>query len=152
MRYFTTTLVLVCIFVGVLSVGHSEALVGLQPGVRAGYYEDADAFFIGADLKFDLLMFSANPSLEWAFPDGGDLLTLNFDGFMDFSIIPLISIWGGAGVAAIYTNSDLGGSSWDAGLNLLGGAGVDVLLDPYLYVKYIISDNNTWVFGVGIRF
>ncbi len=68
MRYFTTTLLLVCVFVGVFAVGHADALVGLSPGVRAGHYNDADAFFIGADLKFDLLMFSANPSLEWAFP------------------------------------------------------------------------------------
>lgn len=152
MRPVITTVLLVCVAVGVLSVGHAHALVGIKPGVRAGYYDDADAFFIGADVKFDLLMFRANPNIEWAFPDKGNLATFNFDGLMDFSFIPLISLYGGVGVAAVYTKPDNGDSKWDAGLNLLGGAGINVMLDPFVYIKYLITDNNTWVFGVGIRF
>ena len=152
MRYFTITSLLVCIVVGVLAAGSAEALVGLQPGVRAGYYDEVDGAFIGADVKFNIAMINANPSLEWAFPSGGNIVVLNLDGFIDFSIIPLVSLWAGGGIPIIHNRPDNGDSSWDSGVNIAGGAGFNVLLDPYVFVRYVITDNSRWVWGVGIRF
>ena len=134
-------------------VGQAQALVGINPGVRAGYYFDPEAFHIGVDADLNFTMIHFNPNIEWAFADGGDLFTFNADAFMTLPFIPVIDTWAGAGAALLYAKPDTGDSQTDAGLNLIAGIGLNLPLSPYAMVKYIIADNNDgFVLTVGVRF
>jgi hypothetical protein len=150
------------ILVSALSFGatfcHAGGLGGLKPGIRGGYYEDDDKLFVGADVKFSLLMLNANPSVEYVFIDGGRLMTFNADAFMSVLNLPLVSGWVGGGVGWMYFSPDDGVSSTDPLINVIAGVGLGVPLNPYVMVKWILAGENGadkhdgLVVAVGVRF
>ena len=133
------------------------AQADLDPGVRAGFYQDADAGFIGGELLWGITReWYLNPNIEYVFVDDGDLYTLNLDAHYDFPVQQPFYVWAGAGAAII--NSDLDcrncDSETDFGLNLLGGIGFGKgqALRPYVQGKVILSDETEAVIAVGLRF
>jgi hypothetical protein len=132
--------------------GQAHAILGLQPGVRGGFYEDSDSFFLGVDLKSQIAILHANPNFEWVFVDDGDLFTLNLDAFVNVFPLPVVDPWLGAGVGIGYSKPDTGDSESDFLFNLIAGVGFNILLDPYVMIKYIIAEDNTFVLAGGIRF
>lgn len=145
----------ICIMITLVAAffSFSAANAQLSVDVRGGYYEKADNLFLGAGLNFNLLFFTANPNFEYVFVDGGNFYTINLDGKV--TVLPLVvgSGWLGAGLVLSSAKIDGGESSTDGGVNLLAGFGLDAIpLKPFAQLKYIISDSNQWVFGVGVRF
>jgi hypothetical protein len=130
-------------------------------GVRGGFYNDADAGFIGADLLWDVTrQWYFNPNVEYVFVDNGDLATLNVDFHYDFPSRSPFYVWAGGGPAVLFRGTDApcrrceDDSETDLGLNLLGGVGFGKgqALRPYIQGKLILSDETEAVLAVGIRF
>jgi hypothetical protein len=72
----------------------STARAELDFGVRGGFYDDADAGFIGGELLWGLTrQWFFNPNLEYVFVDNGDLMTLNADFHYDFPSRSPFYVW-----------------------------------------------------------
>lgn len=128
-------------------------------GVRGGFYNEADAGFIGGELLMDVTRsWYFNPNLEYVFVDNGDLYTLNLDAHYDFPTRSTFYVWAGGGPAIIFSERELrrGGSEdeTDLGLNLLGGVGFGrgQAIRPYVQGKVILSDETEASIAFGIRF
>jgi hypothetical protein len=137
----------------------STAKADLDFGVRAGFYDDADAGFLGGELLWGVTrQWYFNPNLEYVFVDNGDLMTLNADVHYDFPTRSPFYVWAGGGPAVIFRDSDCrrcnDDSETDLGLNLLGGIGFGKgqALRPYIQGKVILSDDTEAVLAVGLRF
>ncbi len=133
-------------------------------GVRGGFYNEADAGFVGGELLMDVFdSWYFNPNLEYVFVDNGDLATVNLDFHYDFPTRSPFYVWAGGGPAVLFSSTDPSvfcrrdcddDSETDFGLNLLGGIGFGKgqALRPYLQGKVILSDDTEAVLAVGIRF
>jgi hypothetical protein len=152
MRSALKVSVIVCVLLSGLVPAQAQAFLGLQPGIRGGIYEDGNDFFLGVDLKTSLAILHANPNLEWVFVDNANVFTLNLDALFNIFPLPLVDVWGGGGFGVFYAKPDDLDSTSDFAVNLLAGLGFNVLLDPYVQIKYVITDDNTLVFAAGIRF
>ena len=152
MRKVFYSSIIFCLLLTTLVAERAQALELLQFGVRGGYYEDFEEGFLGADVKMGFAMFDLNPNLEWIFVQNANAFTLNVDGTMTIFPIPLLDPYVGGGVGYIYTKPDGFDATNDFGLNLIAGLGLNVVLNPYVQLKYVISDNNTWVFVLGVHF
>lgn len=141
----------------------SAARAEIDFGIRGGFYDDADAGFLGAELLWDVTRrWFFNPNLEYVFVDNGDLSTLNLDFHYDFVTQSPFYVWAGGGPAVIFRSADPpplcrrceDEDETDVGLNLLGGIGFGKgqALRPYLQGKVILSDDTEAVLAVGIRF
>ncbi len=147
----TTILMVVLSFVSVAC--HAGPLNVFQLGVRGGNYTDSDDFFLGVDAKFHLLTLNANPSVEYVFVEGADVMTFNADVLMSVLTLPLVSGWVGGGIGLMHVSPDQGDSSTDPLVNLIAGVGLSVPLNPYLMAKWVFADQSDgFVVGVGIRF
>jgi hypothetical protein len=147
----------------VLFLAPAIARADVDFGLRAGFYEDADAGFVGAELLTGLTrQWFLNPNLEYVFVDDGDLATLNLDAHYDFPVSAPFYVWGGGGVALIYSKVDVpprlqdrvDDTETDLGLNLIGGVGFGKgqALRPYVQGKVTISDDTEASIAFGIRF
>jgi hypothetical protein len=135
----------------------STAKADLDFGVRGGFYDDADAGFLGGELLWGVTrQWFFNPNLEYVFVDDGSLMTLNADVHYDFPTRSPFYVWAGGGPAVIFRDPDCRNcdSENDFGLNLLGGIGFGKgqALRPYIQGKVILSDDTEAVLAVGIRF
>jgi hypothetical protein len=134
----------------------STARAELDFGVRGGFYDDADAGFIGGELLWGLTrQWYFNPNLEYVFVDNGDLMTLSADFHYDFPTRSPFYVWAGGGPAVILRDPDCNScSDTDFGLNLLGGVGFGKgqALRPYIQGKIILADDTEAVLAVGLRF
>jgi hypothetical protein len=125
-------------------------------GVRGGFYSDAEAGFLGAELLTGLTRsWFLNPNFEYVFVDDGDLYTLNLDAHYDFPTRARspFYLWAGGGPAVIFSDNGFDDET-DIGLNLLAGVGFgkEQALRPYVQGKVVISDDTEAVIGLGIRF
>lgn len=148
-------IVAACILAGVMAPHASDALPLIQPGVRAGFYsgEDATDFFIGVDALAAAGPFHVNPNFEWVFADKLDLYTLNLDAYMNVFPFPVVKPWAGAGLGFLYSKPEGLDSGSDVAVNLIAGAGFKIKMDPYVMIKYVVSDfDDIFVFAGGIRF
>ena len=153
MNRLAKAIILVSVFSFGSTLCHAGALGGLQPGVRGGIYTDSDDFFLGADVKFSVLMLNANPSVEYVFIDGGTLMTFNADALVSVLSLPAVSGWIGGGVGLMSFKPDEGDSSSDPLFNVIAGVGFGVLFNPYVTAKWIFADKNDgFVVAVGVRF
>ena len=135
------------------------ARADIDPGVRAGFYQDAEAGFIGGELLWDVTReWYFNPNLEYVFVDDGDLYTVNLDFHYDFQTRQPFYLWAGAGAALISSEFDRprgeSDRETDIGLNVLGGIGFGrgQAIRPYIQGKVILSDETEAAIAVGIRF
>jgi opacity protein-like surface antigen len=144
--------VIVCILLCGLLPAQAQAIAGIQPGIRGGIYEDGNDFFLGVDVKGNIAMLHANPNFEWIFVDGANAFTLNLDALLTVFPIPIMDPYLGAGLGVYYVKPDNFDSTNDFAFNLIAGLGFNVVLDPYVQLKYVIGDNNTLVLAAGIRF
>lgn len=136
----------------------SPAAADVDVGLRGGYYTDAEAPFVGADVLIQIqdTRWFFNPNFEYVFVDRGDLETINLDVHYDLDTHDKdFYVWLGGGPAIIFR--DPGGphddNETDVGLDLLGGVGwqLDSVV-PYLQAKAILSDQSEFVLAVGVRF
>jgi hypothetical protein len=143
---------------GVLFLLPAPAAADVDFGVRAGFYSDADAGFLGFELLTDITRrWFFNPNLEYVFVDDGSLWTLNGDVHYDLQTGSPLAVWVGGGPAIIFSEVDLprgrSESETDVGVNLLAGVGAKRgALRPYAQGKVVISDNTEAVVAVGLRF
>jgi hypothetical protein len=144
--------VIVCILLCGLLPAQAQAVPGIQPGIRGGIYEDGSNFFLGVDVKGNIAMLHANPNFEWVFVDNANVFTLNLDALLTVFPIPIMDPYLGAGLGVYYVKPDGFDSTNDFALNLIAGLGFNIILDPYVQLKYVITDNNTLVLAAGIRF
>jgi hypothetical protein len=126
-------------------------------GVRGGFYSDASAGFLGAELLTPLPVrgWFLNPNFEYVFVDDGHLYTLNLDAHYDLNTRnEPYYFWLGGGPAVIFSKVDSSGSQNDLGLNLLAGIGFWKRgpVRPYVQGKVTISDNTEASIGFGVRF
>jgi hypothetical protein len=124
-------------------------------GVRAGLYSDADAAFLGVEALARVTpRVYFNPNFEWVFVDSGSYFTLNADFHYDFHMHKRRYAWLGAGLALVRTDAEgPGEGNTDAGLNILGGLGVQAgHVIPYVQLKVIAKDNAEFVIAAGLRF
>ena len=124
-------------------------------GVRFGYYTEAEAPFLGAEMLFRVVPeIYFNPNVEAVFVDNGHSFTINGDFHYDFLSGRRTFAWLGAGLAVI--NTDPEGSAegnTDVGLNLLAGIGTRRgRVIPYAQAKVILKSDTEFVIGVGLRF
>jgi hypothetical protein len=139
-----------------------SAAADIDFGVRGGFYDDADAGFVGAELLMEVYpRWFIDPNVEYAFVDDGSLWTLNADVHYDFPVTIPFAVWAGAGPAVIHRSTDAprgcrrcsGKDDTDLGLNLLGGIGFRRgAVRPYLQGKVVLSGDTEAVFAVGLRF
>ncbi len=147
------TIVLVAMIVLFAGLCQAGSLGPIQPGIRAGYYDDTEDFFVGADAKFSVLMLSADPSVEYVFVDGGTLMTFNADAYFTLLRLPAIAGWVGGGVGLMYASPDEGDSTTDGLVNVIAGVELTVPLNPYLMVKWVFADpSDGFAIGAGVRF
>lgn len=123
-------------------------------GIRFGYYTDAEEPFAGVEIlarvTHDVYF---NPNFEWVFTEGFDYYTVNGDFHYDLPTHGRTYIWLGAGLALVRVHFDNDGGDTDAGLNLLGGVGMQAGgVIPYVQAKVIVKDNSEFVIGFGVRF
>ena len=132
-------------------------------GVRGGFYSDADAGFLGAELLMDVTrQWYFNPNFEYVFVDDGHLYTLNLDAHSDLRTPPSYSLWVGGGPAVIFSGFDAPAgcrrcdddNQTDLGLNLLAGVGFwkRQAIRPYIQGKVTLSDNTEASIAFGLRF
>jgi len=143
------------LFVAALTVAPRPARA-LELGVRAGVVvDDSDPFF-GLELLTPVgnTGWSFDPNVEFVDRGDGDRVSANLDFHLGLLRDQDISLWAGAGAAAIRTDAARGRRSrTDAGLNLLVGADWKLSgVTPYAQVKLVIADDSSLVAGVGIRF
>ena len=124
----------------------------VQPGVRGGVYTDGSNWFLGVDVKTKVAMIAVVPNFEWIFVDHANSYTLNVDGLFNVLPIPLMDPYIGAGIGTFYVKPDEGNSKNDFVFNLIAGASFNVAINPFAQIKYVITDNSTWVIEGGIRF
>jgi hypothetical protein len=132
-------------------------------GVRAGFYSDADAGFLGAELLVGVTrQWFFNPNFEYVFVDDGHLYTLNLDAHYDLRTNAPYNFWLGGGPAVIFSGFDAprgcrrcnDDNQTDLGLNLLAGVGFArrQAIRPYVQGKVTLSDNTEASIGFGLRF
>lgn len=134
-------------------------------GVRGGFYSDADAGFLGAELLTPLPISRGwffNPNFEYVFVDDGHLYTLNLDAHYDLRTGAPYSVWLGGGPAVIFSGFDApagcrrceSDDETDLGLNLLAGLGIWPRnpIRPYVQGKVTLSDNTEASIAFGLRF
>lgn len=144
---------------GLFLLAPGAARADIDPGVRAGFYQDAEAGFIGGELLWGVTReWYFNPNIEYVFVDDGDLYTANLDFHYDFQTRQPFYLWAGAGAALISSEFDRrrgeSDRETDIGLNLLGGIGFGrgQAIRPYIQGKFILSDNTEAAIAVGLRF
>jgi hypothetical protein len=150
--------VLVRLAVAVAILTSLPAVARAEPrfGVRFGYYTEAEAPFLGAEMLFRIIPpeIYFNPNVEAVLVDDGHYFTINGDFHYDFLSGRRTFAWLGAGLAVL--NSDPGGSAesdTDFGLNLLAGIGTRRgRVIPYAQAKVILKSNTEFAIGVGLRF
>jgi hypothetical protein len=131
-------------------------------GVRGGFYNDADAGFVGVELLTDITRrWYFNPNLEYVFVDDGDLFTVNLDAHYD---LPTQSVytWVGGGLGVIFSEFDPppgcrrceSDDETDLGVNALAGIGFGrgQAIRPYIQGKVTFSDNTEASIAFGLRF
>jgi hypothetical protein len=128
-------------------------------GIRGGVYAFKDAPdkpFVGAELLFhagDSIYF--NPNVEYVFVDNGRYWTFNADAHWDLPTHGTPYIWLGGGLAIVLADPEgPAESDTSAHANLLAGIGfrTEGRVVPYIQVKLITGDPNTFVAAAGIRF
>jgi hypothetical protein len=155
-------------FVWVLAVAALFLMPGLAKaevdfGVRGGFYSDAEAGFLGAEVLMDVTRsWYFNPNIEYVFVDDGSLWTANGDFHYDFPTRSNLAVWAGGGLAVIFSEIDPprgcrrceAEDETDVGLNLLGGVSFSKRgpIRPYVQGKVILSDNTEAAIAVGLRF
>lgn len=143
-----------------LSPGLANAL---DFGVRGGFYNDAEAGFLGAELLTGVTRsWFFNPNIEYVFVDDGSLFTVNGDFHYDFPTRSNLAVWVGGGPAVIFSQIDAprgcrfceDEDETELGLNLLAGLGFAERgpIRPYLQGKVIVADETEAVIGFGLRF
>jgi hypothetical protein len=148
--------------VAAIAMAPAPAAADVDFGVRGGFYDDADAGFVGFELLTALSgQWFLNPNLEYVFVDEGSLWTLNGDVHYDLPTRSDFAVWLGGGPAVIFQEIDPprncprceGVDETDFGLNLLGGIGMKRGgIRPYAQGKVILSDDTEAVLAVGLRF
>ncbi len=155
-------------FVWVLAVAALFLMPGLAKaevdfGVRGGFYSDAEAGFLGAEVLMDVTRsWYFNPNIEYVFVDDGSLWTANGDFHYDFPTRSNLAVWAGGGLAVIFSEIDPprgcrrceAEDETDVGLNLLGGVSFSKRgpIRPYVQGKVILSDNTEAAIAVELRF
>lgn len=151
----------VLLFAAALLAWPTDARAQWDFGVRGGVYTDAEAGFIGFEglTQIGRSAWFFNPNVEVAFPDEGDLVTLNGDFHYDFDTTGNVAVWAGGGPAVLLIDDDRGrrrdddDGDTDFGANLLAGVGMKSgAVRPYLQGKVILADETEAVLAVGIRF
>ena len=144
-----------CVLAGAMGV--SPALARADFGVRGSAYTEEEEAFLGAEALFGIGGGSwyANPNLEHAFIDDGDLNTASFDFHYDFKQGRDYTVWAGGGPTLIFKDGDAfrDDDDTDAGVNLLVGLGArQGEVRPYGQMKVIVADDTQAVLAAGIRF
>ena len=124
-------------------------------GVRFGYYTEAEAPFLGAEMLFRVVPeIYFNPNVEAVFVDNGHSFTINGDFHYDFLSGRRTFAWLGAGLAVLNTNPEgPAEGDTDVGLNLLAGIGARRgRVIPYAQAKVILKSETEFAIGVGLRF
>ena len=149
-----------------LSLAPALAQAQIDFGVRGGFYSDAEAGFLGAEILTPLRIFGRgwflNPNLEYVFVDDGNLYTLNLDAHYDLRTNAPYNVWLGGGPALIFSEFDAprgcrfceSEDETDVGLNLLAGIGIwpRNAVRPYVQGKFTLSDNTEASIAFGLRF
>jgi hypothetical protein len=158
----TTVRIAGALAVAALFLLPGSAQAQLDFGVRGGFYNDADAGFLGAEVLTGLTrQWFFNPNVEYVFVDIGSLTTLNLDFHYDLPASSPYSLWVGGGPAVLFNSFDegrctrcRGDSGTQLGLDLLAGLGFwrNQAIRPYVQGKVVLSNNTEAVLGVGIRF
>jgi hypothetical protein len=150
-------LISACFLAGVVSI--SPGLARPDFGVRGGAYSDeGDDAFLGGEVLWNLddgKNWFANPNVEHAFVDDGDLTSVSFDFHYDFVDNQPYTLWAGAGPTVLFRDGDAfaGQDSTDPGVNLLFGVGdLNGTVRPYGQVKVIVADDTEAALAVGVRF
>ena len=124
-------------------------------GVRFGYYTEAEAPFLGAEMLFRIVpQIYFNPNVEAVFVDDGHSFTINGDFHYDFRAGRRTFAWLGAGLAVVNTDPEgPAEGDTDVGLDLLAGIGArHGRMTPYAQAKVILKSDTEFVIGVGLRF
>ena len=144
-----------------LLVPGAAAAADVDFGIRAGEYTDIGEPFVGVEINYPVTRdWWFNPNLEYVFVDEGDLLTINGDFHYDFHVDDPLYVWAGGGPALILSDRDDDrrrrdddDDETDFGLNVLAGIGFQAgPVVPYAQIKAIVSDENEFVIGFGVRF
>jgi hypothetical protein len=138
MRSMLKVTLLVSLFL-LLSYNYRAEADLVSPQVRGGYYTEAEDYFLGAGVDFDLMLFSVVPNFEYLFIDNGSFYSINIDG--QFELLPLPGIAGylGGGVGSTFIKpKDLDTKSKFT-YNVLIGIQVKALpFSPFAQIKYAI--------------
>lgn len=124
-------------------------------GVRLGYYTEAEAPFLGAEMLFRIVPeIYFNPNVEAVFVDDGHSFSINGDFHYDFLSGRRTFVWLGAGLGVVSSHpEEPAEGDTDVGLNLLAGIGARRgRVIPYAQAKVILKSDTEFVIGVGLRF
>ena len=151
-----SVLVRLAVAVAILSALPAVAQADPRFGVRFGYYTEADAPFLGAEMLFRIIPpeIYFNPNVEAVLVDDGHYVTINADFHYDFLSGRRTFAWLGTGLAVLNTDpGESADSDTDFGLNLLAGVGTRRgRVIPYAQAKVILKSDTEFVIGVGLRF
>jgi len=127
----------------------------LKVGVRVGYFTDAGAASVGAELLARVAhRFWFNPNVEYVFIDDGSYWTFNGDFHYDFPTHSNTYVWLGGGLAIIHIDPEgPTPSDTDVGANFLGGVGFRTgSVIPYFQAKLIAKSDTEFAIAFGLRF
>jgi hypothetical protein len=130
----------------------SAGPIGFQ--ASAGVNTEGEDFCLGAGARIGLGPITLIPNGEWFFVDSGTNYTLNLDGTLSVLSLGVASAYVGAGTGMVAVDPDPGDSNTEAALNVIAGAGLNVLLSPFAQVKLVMIDgsDSQYVISAGVRF
>jgi hypothetical protein len=141
--------------VALVLAASTPAFSGTTFGVRAGFYADASAGFVGGEVVTSIApSWYFSPNLEVAAASRRDVITVNGDFHYDFFQDRPYWVWAGGGPAVIHRSMPDETDHTYFGANFLGGIGwkASAKLSPYLQGKVTLSNNNEVVLAFGLRF
>jgi hypothetical protein len=137
-----------CVGTGAL-VLLASASAAMDFGARTGYYTDAEAPFVGAELVLSLSeSVRLNPNVEVVLRDGRKQHTVNLDAFYEFPSERRSYLWLGGG-ASLFTVE----GHTDIFTNFFCGVGLArESVIPYFQLKLVAKDDAEIVVAFGLRF
>lgn len=131
----------------------AAAVSVIEPIAFTSWRAEPGTGSLGAGAAVGVASFDVVPMIEYVFVDHSKDWAFTVDGHVPMLALPIVALYGGAGVTTYHHDPDNGDSSWDSGVNVLLGAKASIMrLKPFFEIKYTTAGSDGMVYTLGTRF